>query len=119
MTRISGPEAVSGSKFVYMRGTMKNTSQSEIPTVKAAGTVVLDGYSYNIESINIIEANGSSVRSIAPLTTYTYTVYAKVPNEIADNHQSCVLNLCFDDNFKDDFKNDISEYKYGYALNIQ
>lgn len=123
MTRISGPEAVSGSKFVYMRGTMKNTSQSEIPTVKAAGTVVLDGYSYNIESINIIEANGSSVRSIAPLTTYTYTVYAKVPNEIADNHQSCVLNLCFDDNFKDDFKddfkNDISEYKYGYTLNIQ
>lgn len=119
VTCTTGPQAESGSKFVYMRGTLKNTSKSEIPTVNAGGTVVLDGYSYNIESINIIEASGDPVYSIAPLTTYTYTVYAKVPNEIADNHQSCVLNLCFDDNFKDDFKNDISEYKYGYTLNIQ
>lgn len=110
---------MSGSKYVYMRGTLKNTSQSEISSVNIGGTVVLDGYTYNIESISIIEANGSSTWRIAPLTTYTYTVCAKVPNEIADNHQSCVLNLCFDENFESGFRKDISEYKYGYTLNIQ
>ena len=118
-TRTSGPSAVAGSKFVYMRGTLKNTSQSEISNVNVGGTVVLDGYSYNIESINIIEANGSSTYNISPLTTYTYTVYAKVPNELADSHQSCVLNLCFDDNFEWGSKKEVSEYKYGYTLSIQ
>lgn len=119
ITYTTGAQAVSGSKYVYMRGTLKNTSQSEISSVNIGGTVVLDGYTYNIESISIIEANGSSTWRIAPLTTYTYTVYAKVPNEIADNHQSCVLNLCFEENFESGFRKDISEYKYGYTLNIQ
>ena len=119
ITYKSGPDPVSGSKYVYMKGTLKNISKSEISNVDVGGTVVIDGYSYDVESINIIETNGESVYNLASLTTYTYTVYAKVPNELADSHQSCVFNLCFDDNFKWGSKKEVSEYKYGYALNIQ
>lgn len=119
ITYVSGPDAVSGSKYVYMRGTIKNTSTSEISMVKIGGKAEIDGYSYNVDSISIIEENGSSTYSLAPLMTYKYTLYAKVPNKLADSHQSCVLNVGFDENFEGGFDKELSEYKYGYALNIQ
>lgn len=119
ITYTSGPDAVSGSKYVYMRGTIKNTSTSEISDVSIGGKAEIDGYSYNIDSISIKEENGSSAYSIAPLMTYKYTLYAKVPNELADSHQSCVLNMGFDENFEWGSAKELTEYKYGYALNIQ
>lgn len=119
ITYTTGPDAVSGSKYVYMRGTIKNTSTSEISNVSIGGKAEIDGYSYNVDSISIIEENGSSAHSIAPLMTYKYTLYAKVPNELADSHQSCVLNMCFDENFEWGSSKELSEYKYGYTLNVQ
>lgn len=119
ITYTTGPESVSGSKFVYMRGTIKNTSKSEISWAEIGGQAEIDGYSYNVESIDIIEENGSSAHNLAPLITYKYTLYAKVPNELADSYQSCVLNIGFDDNFARDSQKEVSEYKYGYTLKIQ
>lgn len=119
ITYTTGPDAVSGSKYVYMRGTIKNTSTSEISNVSIGGKAEIDGYSYNVDSISIIEENGNSAYSIAPLMTYKYTLYAKVPNELADSHQSCVLNIGFDKNFEWGSSKELSEYKYGYTLNVQ
>lgn len=119
ITYTTGPDAVSGSKYVYMRGTLKNTSTSEISNVSIGGKAEIDGYSYNVDSISIIEENGNSAHSIAPLMTYKYTLYAKVPNELADSHQSCVLNMGFDENFEWGSSKELSEYKYGYTLNVQ
>lgn len=119
ITYTTGPDAVSGSKYVYMRGTIKNTSTSEISNVSIGGKAEIDGYSYNVDSISIIEENGNSTYSIAPLMTYKYTLYAKVPNELADSHQSCVLNIGFDENFEWGSSKELSEYKYGYTLNVQ
>lgn len=119
ITYTSGPDAVSGSKYVYMRGTIKNTSTSEISNVSIGGKAEIDGYSYNVDLISIIEENGNSAYSIAPLMTYKYTLYAKVPNELADSHQSCVLNIGFDENFEWGSSKELSEYKYGYTLNVQ
>lgn len=118
-TYISGSDAVSGSKYVYMRGTIKNTSTSEISNVSIGGKAEIDGYSYNVDSISIIEESGSYASGIAPLMTYKYTLYAKVPNELADNHQSCVLNIGFNENFEWSSTKELSEYKYGYTLGVQ
>ena len=79
---------------------------------------MIDGYTYDVDS-SVIEENGASSYDLAPLMMYKYTLYAKVPNQLADSHQSCIFNFAFDENFEWGSKEDITEYKYGYTLNVQ
>ncbi len=124
-TYISGPQAVEGSKFIYMRGKIKSLSKEEISNINIEGNAVIDGYSYNIGSINIIKTNGQSTYSLAPLTLYTYTIYAQIPDELANNHQSAVLNIGFNDQFASDNQitlgeeKELSDYQYAYTLTVQ
>lgn len=114
ITHTTGPSTQSGTKFVYVRGTMKSTAKSEISRAEFYGNADIDGYTYEIDS-SIIDAEGYSTYSISPLMTYTYTLYARVPNELADSHESCVVNFGFNENFEQDFDTEISDCDYGYS----
>lgn len=119
ITYTTGPSPISGSKFAYIRGTIKSTAKEDISDVNITGTVEIDGYKYELESINFIEQNGSSAHSLSPLTTYKYTLYAKVPDELADSHKSCVMNMGFNENFARSFAEDFSENTYKYTITME
>ncbi len=118
VTYTSGPDASDTTEFVYLRGTIKNTSTSQIDDDYIKGNVVINGYTYDIDSVNIIDSKGSSAFSLDPLVTYTYTLYAEVPNELATAPQSCVVNFGFDENFAWASGKEVDELPYYYSLKL-
>ena len=49
---------------------------------------------------------------------YTYTLYAEVPNEIAQNFEKCSMNFGFEENFENVFTSDES-YVTPYSYTIE
>lgn len=117
ITYTTGPDRADDKEFVYIRGTIKNTSKAAINNVELKGAVEIDGYSYDIADINIIESNGSMAFSIDPLITYTYTIYAEVPNQLVENPASCIMTFGFDENFEY-IQYDATSVAYNYAIAI-
>lgn len=113
VTRICGPEPEDGMQFIFIRGTIKNTSKEALPVYDFfIGQFDVDGYIYDASAneCSIIDGNGSSLSEIAPLTEGSYTIYAKVPNELADKLNSTVFTFGFYDNF------DNEEMSYNQAF---
>ena len=95
----SGPSVYDDAKYVYVRGTVKNTGTSEVrPAI--AGQVTVDGYEYRL-SVDVIGTDGAPASRIAPLDTAYVLLYAKVPNELADSFDEATVTLGFNDNFGD------------------
>ena len=118
ITYTSGPDSSEDTEFVYIRGTIKNTSKAEMNNPLISGNVDADGYTYELD-LNVIESDGSSAFSIAPLISYTYTLYAEVPNEIAQNFEKCSMNFGFEENFENVFTSDESyDTQYIYTIKI-
>ena len=117
ITYTTGPDRSDDKEFVYIRGTIKNTSKAAINSVELKGTVEADGYSYEIADIDIIESDGSWTYSIDPLITYTYTIYAEVPNQLVDTITSCTMTFGFDENFEY-IQYDATSVAYNYAIEI-
>lgn len=118
ITYTSGPDSSDSKEFVYIRGTIKNTSKSEITSPALMGCVTVDGYSYDLDS-SIIEENGSSTYTLAPLMTYTYTLYAEVPNELIENHSEYTMDFGFEENLENiHFSDDSHVMPYNYTINI-
>ncbi|MBQ6846701.1 MAG: hypothetical protein IJO61_06170 [Oscillospiraceae bacterium] len=99
ITYTTGPQSKSDTEFVYIRGTIKNTSKSSFSMLDVVGSVEIDGYSYPIDNISAITSEGQSTYSLDPLMSVTYTIYAEVPNELAASASPCVVNFGFDENF--------------------
>lgn len=118
VTYTTGPDRADDKEFVYIRGTIKNTSKAAISGVNIKGSVEIDGYAYDLASVNIIESNGSSSYSIDPLITYTYTIYAEVPNQLVENPASCVMTFGFNENFEFISTFDETPIAYNYAIAI-
>lgn len=113
----TGPDRSDDKEFVYIRGTIKNTSKSAINSVELKGAVEIDGYSYDIADIDLIESNGRWTYSIDPLITYIYTIYAEVPNQLVENLASCTMIFGFDENFEY-IQHDATSVAYNYAIAI-
>ena len=109
----AGPDEIDGKKYVYLKGTIKNTSKSDTFAV-IAGNVSLDGYEYDI-SISLIDSGGSPTSRIDPLETMTIILYAAVPEKLADTFEDGVLTFGFNDNFKDV---ELSKAQYLYTYRV-
>ncbi len=98
ITYTSGPDSSADKEFVYIRGSLKYTGKSSVVSPNFLGSVEVDGYSYDIDD-SIIESNGSSVFTLEPLMTYQYTLYAEIPNELAESFDSYTMNFGFEEGF--------------------
>ena len=119
-TYVCGPEPVEGTKYAYIRGSLKCLTKSKISLPEIYGNVVVDGYEYELESLNLVGPDSSYTNDLAPLTTYTYMLYAKLPDEIVDNCQSCIMNIGFENEFENNYSfDDLSELEYNYVYQIK
>ncbi len=130
VTRITGPEAVEGQQFVYLRGTIKNLAKQEIPVFDFfEGEFNLDDYLYSVTAndCDVITAEGEMEHNVPPLTTYSFTIYAAIPNELADSHSAASFRFGFFDMFENEelaknraFEDDpISLCPYYYKLTLK
>lgn len=119
-TYVDGPEPVEGTKYAYIRGSLKCLTKSKISSPEIYGNVVIDGYEYELESLNLVGPDSSYTYDLSPLTTYTYTLYAKLPDEIVDNCQSCIMNIGFENEFESNYSfDDLSELEHNYVYQIK
>lgn len=110
----SGPSVVEGKKYVYLKGTLKNTGKSSIRAI-IGGTVDLDGYEYSMR-IDTIGSDGSPLSMIDPLDTVTLLIFAEVPNEIANSFKNGTITF----GFNDDFRNlEMNQADYLYCINVK
>lgn len=95
----SGPSVEEGKKYVYLKGTLKNTSKTAIrPAI--AGAIYLDDYEFNLNS-DIISTAGSPVSEIDPLDTVNVLLFAKISNEMESAFTNGKIVFGFNDNFSD------------------
>ena len=102
VTRITGPNPVSGQQYVCLTGTIKNTSTTPLPVYDFfAGKFVLDGYTYEVDANNcdILDGEGLDKSEIDPLMEYTFRLYTAIPDSLADSHSSCSFTFGFYDLF--------------------
>ena len=118
ITYTSGPSEEAGYQFAYIRGTVKNIAKTELSSPKIFLEANIDGYEYTSRNADIIETNGNSTYNLAPLSTYTYTLYVKIPDELATKHDSCVVNIGFGDEFDAPINSKIKELKYAYTMSL-
>ncbi len=118
ITYTTGPERSDTTEYVYIRGSIKNTSKSAIDWPTISGNVSVDGYEYEISN-TIIEADGSGTNTLEPLMSYQYTLYAAVPNELAQSFTSCTMDFGFEENLENVISID-DDYapEYRYTINI-
>ena len=128
VTRITGPEPENGKQFVYLRGTIKNVHKEALPTYDFfTGEFDIDGYKYDCSAnqCDILNENGETQWEIEPLTSYSFTMYAKIPDELA-NPGSVSFRFGFYDLFDNyelsynrSFEDDpIALCPYQYALTL-
>lgn len=120
ITYTSGPDSSADKEFVYIRGTVQNKSKAEITWPDVTGKVEIDGYTYEIQDFNCIESDGSSASTLSPLMTYTYTLYAEIPNTLATSFTDCKVIFGFEENFESTTTVSNKEYipAYNYSINI-
>ena len=102
VTRITGPEPVSGQQYICLTGTIKNTSTSALPVYDFfIGEFNLDGYTYKVDAndCDILDGEGQTEYEIAPLMEYTYRLYVAIPDALADSHSTCTFTFGFYDGF--------------------
>lgn len=130
VTRISGPEPVAGQQYIYLRGTIKNIATEELPVFDFfAGEFKLDDYCYAVSAneCNVLDGEGSTEQGVPPLTTYNFTMYAAVPNELVEKYTSSSFRFGFYDMFDNEelaknraFEDDpISLCPYYYSMDLK
>ena len=109
----SGPSVENGKKYVYVKGTIKNTGKSGIRAA-IGGSIDLDGYEYPLK-YDIIKSNGTPASSIDPLETVIILLYAPVSDELADTFSKGTITFGFNDGFANV---DINQADYLYFVNV-
>ncbi len=128
-TRITGPQPEEGKQFVYLRGTIKNLDTNALPVYDFfAGKFNIDKYNFEVDANNcdIITTNGEPMSMIDPLVSGVFTIYAAIPNELAESHSTTDFTFGFYDLFDNSelarnrafLDNPITECPYQYVINI-
>lgn len=109
----SGPSASSDKKYVYLKGTLKNTSKNTVwPAI--TGVAKLDGYEYSVR-VDVINEDATPASKIEPLDSMILLIYAHVPNELVDDFAEGELIFGFNENLADV---DISNCDYLYRVDM-
>ncbi len=102
VTRITGPQPQDGKKFAYLRGTIKNLATEALPVHDFfLGEFDINGYRFEVSAgeCDILDGEGQTVFQAEPLTTYSFTMYAAIPDELADAPGSVNFRFGFYDLF--------------------
>ncbi|MBQ4074693.1 MAG: hypothetical protein IJD39_05760 [Clostridia bacterium] len=78
------------------------------------GQTIIDGYEYEVDIFALND-------KIEPFDNTLVFLYALVPNELAQNFNSCIIRFGFDENFDETalfFKN-FDEYAYRYEIKLK
>ncbi|MCI7474753.1 MAG: hypothetical protein MSB10_13940 [Clostridiales bacterium] len=129
ITRTTGPEPESGKQFVYIKGTIKNLATEALPVYDFfEGNFKLDDYNFGVTAneCDVITAEGESIYEIDPLSTGSFTLYAAIPNELVESHNSSSFTFGFYDLFDNEelarnraFEDDpISMCPYQYTVDL-
>lgn len=105
----SGPSVVDGKRYVYLKGTLKNTGKTAIREA-IGGTAYLDDYEFALDS-KIISTTGNPASSVDPLDTVYILIYAQISDEMAEQFSLGKVVLGFNDNFAD-VQVDKAQYLY-------
>ena len=87
VTRTTGPDPLPGQVYICLSGTIKNTSTSELPVYDFfAGRFQIGDYEYTVSAndCDVLDADGSSESTIAPLMEYEYRIYTAIPAELQE-----------------------------------
>lgn len=128
VTRTTGPQPEEGMQYVYLRGTIKNLNTEDLPVYDFfLGEFDLGGYKYDCSAneCDVLTNNGERLSMVAPLTSGSFTMYAKIPDELAGSHGDVSFRFGFYDLFDNielsknrSFEDDpISLCQYQYAIN--
>lgn len=130
VTRTTGPDPLAGQQYICLTGKIKNTHTSALPVYDFfIGKFDIDGYSYTVRAndCDILTPDGQLVSSIDPLIEYNFRIYTPIPNELANNHDSCSFTFGFYDLFDNRelassaafSENPIAECPHQYAITIK
>lgn len=109
----SGPSASSDKKYVYLKGTLKNTTKGTVwPAI--AGDANFDGYSYKVR-VEVINEDATPASQIEPLDSMILLIYAHVPNELAESFTEGELIFGFNNNLTDV---NLSDCDYRYRVDM-
>ena len=93
----AGPSVESGKQYVYLKGTLKNTSTISIKSV-IGGTIYLDEYEFNLQS-DTIATSGNYQQTVSPLETVHILLYAQISDEMAGLFNEGKIVFGFNNNF--------------------
>lgn len=110
----SGPSSEAGKKYVYLRGTVKNTGTKACRAV-IGGTVYLDDYEFTLRT-DTIGTDGAPQSSLEPFDTVHILLFAQVSDEMIGMFQEGKIVFGFNDNF-DNVQ--VEQAKYLYYANVE
>ncbi len=102
VTYVTGPQPQEGKKFAYLRGTIKNLATEALPVHDFfLGEFDVNGYRFEVSAgeCDILDGEGQTVFQAEPLTTYSFTMYAAIPDELADAPETVNFRFGFYDLF--------------------
>ena len=95
----AGPSVIKGKKYVYLKGTIKNTGTTSTRSA-IGGKVYLDDYEFDLKT-DLISAQGTPTAHVDPLDTVRVILYAEISDEMASVFNSGKVIFGFNDNFAD------------------
>ena len=107
-----------GMKFFCLVGSIKNTDGAEYAVSNLVGEAVFDGeYTY---PLSVKMAFGGAFPSkLAPLTEGTIYVYARIPDELAENFASFRFSFGMEDSFAESMPETAEECAHTFTYEAQ
>jgi hypothetical protein len=102
VTRTTGPDPISGQKYICISGIIKNTAKEALPVYDYfLGEFNLDGYVYEVgaNDCDILSGDGTPESKIDPMIQYTFRIYTAIPTSLADSYSSADFTYGFYDMF--------------------
>ena len=87
VTRTTGPDPLPGQVYICLSGTIKNTSTTELPVYDFfTGCFRIGDYEYTVSAndCDVLDADGSTESTIAPLMEYEYRIYTAIPAQLQE-----------------------------------
>lgn len=107
-----------GTKYIYLQGTIKNTSSREFdPENMKAKAVVNDTYELDVK-VSAVDG-GSSVSRLDPLNTATLVLDAAIDDKTAGEIKKIDWYFGFDPSFSGGSSGDPSTSRYYYLVTVQ
>lgn len=112
-------DAQSGNRFLYVKGSFKNTSTRQVDIRHIYAQVLIDGQYLYEGNVTALQPDGRDFQNyVSAQASVDCYIYFEIPSQIINNYKSATITLGFTDSFNTKISNTITGYNFDICNDV-